>query len=311
MNTDEGQIHVEVHGGVGNVVLDRPSHRNALSRHMCRSLVEALAVLDAHPDVGVVAISGTGGDFCAGAGLDTFDEVLFDGAPPLGGSGSVASIPEPPEAAKAPDAVTAGVPDTGVDRLSEADAAIRAVRKPTVSLVEGICMGGGWQIAAAADLLIASTTARIAITPSKLGIIYPRSGLERLVDRVGLDRAKYLLLTAAEVTPRQAAEWGLITLLIPAEDFAEQAAATVRTIQSRSLFSTVTQKRLLDSYARLAAAPCGEGQEGEVGAYEADWNRSWADFRSGEDLAEGRRAFAAKEQPVFTWRLGRGQPARM
>lgn len=311
MSPDQGQIRVEVRDGVGNVVLDRPSHRNALSRYMCRSLVEALAELDADPDVVVVAISGTGGDFCAGAGLDTFDEVLFDGAPPLGGAGSVAPIPEPPEAEKAPDATTAGVPDTGVDRLSEADAAIRAVRKPTVSLVEGICMGGGWQIAAAADLLIASTTARIAITPSKLGIIYPRSGLERLVDRVGLDRAKYLLLSAAEVTPRRAAEWGLVTLLIQEEDFAEQSAAMMRTIQSRSLFSTVTQKRLLDSYAHRASTPGEEGNEGEEDAYEADWNHSWAAFRSGEDLAEGRRAFAAKEQPAFTWRLDRGQPARI
>lgn len=266
-----GSITVSVADGIGRLVLDRPSHKNSLTRSMCMELTEAIARLDTDPDVSVVTLAGADGNFCAGAGLDQFDAVLFDGAQGSAGSGT--------------------------DRLSEADAAIRAARKPTVALVEGICMGGGWQIAAAADLVLASSTARIAVTPSKLGIIYPRAGLERLADRVGMDRAKYLLLTASEVTPVQAEQWGLVTVLFEAEEFAAQALGVVSTIRSRSLFSHVSHTRLLDSYTER-----GSGVEARQD-YESDWSQTWEDFRTGTDLAEGRRAFAVKERPAFSWTL--------
>lgn len=272
-----GGITVSVADGIGRLVLNRPSHKNALTRSMCLELTEAIARLDTDPDVSVITLEGADGNFCAGAGLDQFDAVLFDGA-----QGSVGS---------------------GTDRLSEADAAIRSARKPTVALVEGICMGGGWQIAAAADLVLASTTARIAVTPSKLGIVYPRAGLERLADRVGVDRAKYLLLTASEVTPVQAEQWGLVTVLFEAEEFAARASGVVSTIRSRSLFSHVSHTRLLDSYAER-----GSGVDARQD-YESDWSQTWEDFRTGTDLAEGRRAFAVKERPAFSWTLPEQQSA--
>jgi methylglutaconyl-CoA hydratase len=282
--TKTGGITVSVADGIGRLILDRPSHKNSLTRTMCLELTEAVARLDADPDVAVITLEGADGNFCAGAGLDQFDQVLFDG-------------------------VDDGSSGPGTDRLSEADAAIRAARKPTVALVEGICMGGGWQIAAAADVILASTTARIAITPSKLGIVYPRAGLERLADRVGLDRAKYLLLTATELTPAQAEQWGLVTVLFEAEAFTERAAGVVSTIRSRSLFSNVSHKRLLDGYAeRVSGVDISEDARH---AYEADWAGTWEDFRTGADLAEGRRAFAVKERPVFPWTLPEDQPVHL
>ncbi|MGD6980656.1 MULTISPECIES: enoyl-CoA hydratase/isomerase family protein [Citricoccus] len=282
--TETGGITVSVTDGIGRLILDRPSHKNSLTKAMCLELTEAVTRLDADPDVAVITLQGADGNFCAGAGLDQFDQVLFDGA----------------------DDGSAG---PGTDRLSEADAAIRATRKPTVALVEGICMGGGWQIAAAADVVVASTTARIAVTPSKLGIVYPRAGLERLADRVGMDRAKYLLLTASEVTPTQAEQWGLVTVLFEAETFAAQAAGVVSTIRSRSLFSNVSHKRLLDGYAERGSGV--DISEDARHAYEADWTRTWEDFRTGPDLAEGRRAFAAKERPAFPWTLPEDQAVHL
>lgn len=282
--TGTGGITVNVTDGIGRLILDRPSHKNSLTRTMCMDLTEAVTRLDADPHVAVITLEGAEGNFCAGAGLDQFDQVLFDGADD-------------------------GSTGPGTDRLSEADAAIRSARKPTVALVEGICMGGGWQIAAAADVVVASTTTRIAVTPSKLGIVYPRAGLERLADRVGMDRAKYLLLTATELTPAQAEQWGLVTVLFEAETFAGQAAEVVSTIQSRSLFSNVSHKRLLDGYAERVSGV--DTSEDARQAYEADWTRTWEDFRTGVDLAEGRRAFAAKERPVFPWTLPEDQSVHL
>lgn len=269
MTGTDGRIDVEVEDGIARVLLNRPSHRNAFSRQMCVDLRDSVIELDNDPSVVVISIAGAGEDFSAGAGLDQFESVLFDRD------------------------------DAGeyIDRLSEADLAIQRSRKMTISLVQGICMGGGWQIAAAADVVLAASSARIAITPSKLGIVYPRSGLERLVDRVGLDRAKFLLSTAAEVEPERAEAWGLVTRLFKQESFRDETEEILQTIVSRSQFSISTQNRLADAYVAMLQGANAAAE------YDKDWEHSWSSFRTGTDLAEGRRAFAARERPNFQWRV--------
>ena len=88
-----------------------------------------------------------------------------------------------------------------------------------------------------------------------------------------------------------------------------QAAGGVATIRSRSLFSHVSHKRLLDGYAERVSGV--DTSEDARQAYEADWTRTWEDFRTGPDLAEGRRAFAAKERPAFPWKLTEDQPVHL
>lgn len=264
--SENGNVEVSVGRGVARVVLNRPTRKNSLTRFMLLRVVDIMKKLDRDHDVQVITISGAGGDFSAGASLGDLDDVLFDGA---------------------------GSKEThvGTDLFSKADAAIRSTRKPTISLVEGICMGGGWQLAAAADVILASTSARIAITPAKLGILYPRPGLERLVERVGRDRAKYLLMTGNEVTPEKAECWGLVTRAVSAEDFLSECEELVGVIMRRSRFSIEASNSLIDAYLDLS----------DRGDYEEMWKSFWAQFRSGEDFAEGKRAFAAREVPNFSW----------
>ncbi|AUI51044.1 enoyl-CoA hydratase/isomerase family protein [Arthrobacter crystallopoietes] len=257
---DGATVDVTVEGDIATVVLNHPKRRNALTKGMCLGLTEAVGRLDDDPQVKVIALRGANGDFSAGAALDQLDHVLFD---------------------KADEAL-------GTDRLSEADAAICSVRKPTVALVEGICMGGGWQIASACDVLLAADDVRLAITPSKLGILYPRAGLERLVRRVGADRAKYLLFSAEEIGPDKAAAWGLITDLVATHEFEEVSMSFLRTISRRSQYSNVTMKHLIQA---------DESQEN----VEKRWDAEWSHFPDNEDLAAGRAAFMAKERPAFTW----------
>ncbi|NMR29236.1 enoyl-CoA hydratase/isomerase family protein [Crystallibacter degradans] len=257
---DGATVGVVVEGAIAIVVLNHPKRRNALTKGMCLGLTEAMVRLDNDPQVKVIALRGANGDFSAGAALDQLDHVLFD---------------------KADEAL-------GADRLSEADAAICSVRKPTVALVEGICMGGGWQIASACDVLLAADDVRLAITPSKLGILYPRAGLERLVRRVGADRAKYLLFSAEEIAPNKAAEWGLVSDLVAAGEFEEVAMSFLRTVSRRSQYSNVTMKQLIQA---------DESQED----VEKRWDTEWLHFPDNEDLAAGRAAFMAKERPAFTW----------
>lgn len=261
MTALDGTIRTAVADGVGTVTIDRPARRNALSPRLCGELGDAMRALDANPAVAIIALRGAGDDFSAGADIGELPSVLFDGAD----SGA------------------------GVDHLSAADAAIGAVGKPTVALVRGVCMGGGWQIAAACDLVLAADDARLAVTPALLGIIYPRRGVERLVRMVGVSRAKYILFTADRIAPVDAERWGLVTALVPADRFEEDTAALLQRIRRRSPYTVHTTKALID-----AAVENPDGVD-------ALWEREWAGLPASPDLAVGRPAFLAGERPEFVW----------
>ena len=171
----DSSIHVAAADGVALLTLDNRRQRNALTPPMCRQLIHACEAIGQDPEVAVVVLRGAGGDFSAGVAIDRMDDLLFT-------------------------AEDGGLPTPGEELFSRADAALRALPQPLVAVVEGVCMGGGWQVAATADYVLAADTARIAITPGKLGVLYPRPGLERLVDRVGPLRAKRLLLTGEELS---------------------------------------------------------------------------------------------------------------
>lgn len=260
--TECGRITLEVDGCIGRIVIDNQRQRNALTRDMCISLVEAVQRADADPRVKVITLRGAGKDFSAGAAINELHRVLFDNGP---------------------DGQT-------IDRLSEADAALQAASKPTIALVEGICMGGGWQIASACDMSIAAETVKLAVTPSKLGIIYPRSGIERLVQRLGADKAKYVLFSADLIPAKKAAEWGLLTETVPEKEFEEFSQSLVLRIAERSQYSVHTMKMLIDSMV----AAGGQGSE-EL------WDKEWAKLPGSEDFRVGQAAFLAGEQPHFMW----------
>lgn len=259
-DTPRPEIRTRVTDSVATVELSNPRRRNALTRDMCRELAHTVAQLDSRDDVHAVVLRGAAGHFSAGVSIDELSDVLLDhddGGP--------------------------------LDHLSVADRAISSVAKPTVAVVEGCCMGGGWQIASACDFVVATDDARFAITPAKLGIIYPRSGIDRLVRCVGPARAKYLLLTGTEVTGYQARALGLVADTAPREEFAERTDSLVRDLVARSRFSVHTMKRLIDltgaDEPRLAEA----------------WARGWADMASGPDLPIGVDAFLQGRAPAFSW----------
>ncbi|MFJ6415418.1 enoyl-CoA hydratase/isomerase family protein [Paeniglutamicibacter sp. NPDC091659] len=260
--TECGQINLEVDGCIGRIVIDNPRQRNAMTRDMCISLAEAVQRADADPRVKVITLRGRGKDFSAGAAINELHQVLFDNGP----DGQM------------------------IDRLSEADAALQSASKPTVALVEGICMGGGWQIASACDMSIAAETVKLAVTPSKLGIIYPRSGIERLVQRLGADKAKYVLFSADLIPAKKAADWGLLTETMPEAEFEESSQSLVLRIAERSQYSVHTMKALIDSMVAVD----GRGSE-------ALWDAEWAQLPDSEDFRVGQAAFLAGGQPNFTW----------
>jgi enoyl-CoA hydratase/carnithine racemase len=177
-----------------------------------------------------------------------------------------------------------------VDQLTRADHAISAVRKPTIALVDGACMGGGWQIASACDFVVASERSVFAITPAKLGVIYPRVGIERLVRQVGPDRAKFILFSGQKFSASRAEALGLVAETVADTEFADRSRSIVASLTKRSQFSIHTIKRLIDL------------REVDAADIEREWAAAWAATTDGPDLGIGVAAFLDREQPRFTWR---------
>lgn len=264
-------LEVSVEGNVAIVTIHRQSKKNSLTPELCDELTNIVQGLDADETVRVIALRGAGADFSAGADITRLTEVLFDRGGARRSDGGA-----------------------GLDHLSRLDEALGACTKPTVALVQGICMGGGWQLALACDIVLCSDDARIAITPALLGLVYPQRGVERLVRLVGESRAKHLLFTGDRVTPADAERWGLVTVLYTAETFAHESNAYLHRLAERSQYAIQHTKRLIDIGVRQPQ-------------YSDDaWSSVWAEVETNPDLAEGRAAFAEGRRPQFVWPAASG-----
>jgi enoyl-CoA hydratase/carnithine racemase len=261
------------------VVLDRPDRRNALSPAMWAALPELLRDLDADPAVRVIGLRGAGGVFSAGADIAEVFDCL-------------------------------GEPGTGLPRgglLTAAETALRNVHKPTVAALEGYCMGGAWMLAGACDLRIATASTRIGLTPAKIGIVFPASGVRNLVRLAGHAVASHLLLTGDTITAADAERWGMLTRVVADEELDAVLEQVVSGLSQRSQLSMQAHKHLI----RSAVAAEGEPAFGTDEVSEALFRQ----VLDGPDARIGQAAFLAKERPRFQWSgeqfwAGRTVPAK-
>ncbi|WP_082492604.1 enoyl-CoA hydratase/isomerase family protein [Arthrobacter sp. Leaf69] len=264
------RINVSIANGVASVEIDNPTQRNALTKAMCLEIQDLMPRLDANPDVIVVVLRGIGNTFCAGAAISELSSVLLD---------------------RQDD-------DTSVDQLSRADQAITSITKPTVAMVDGACMGGGWQIASACDFIIASESSVFAITPAKIGIIYPRPGIERLVRQVGHANAKFILLTGQAFTAARAQALGLVTEAVPDDEFGERCSSILNSLLNKSRFSVHAMKHLVNL------------TDINHSGIDKEWEDAWAAMPESPDMGIGIAAFLNREQPRFIWHPSRTQADR-
>ena len=278
----KGTLRVTRDGPVATVLLSNPGRRNTLTARMWREFAVVLAPLAEEPAVKVVIIRGDGEDFSAGADISDLKSILHNPDNGLHDGGDV----------------TAG------------EEAIAAFPKPVIAAVDGYCLGGAWQVAGACDFRLASDRAVFGITPAKIGIVYPLSGIERLVRLAGPGAAKYLLFSGDFVPAEQALRLGLVERVIPQADFWTDVSSFAHRLAGRSQLSLQAMKELVDIIASVDSGsaahsgPAGNsGSEGQGGrsALEEASNRWQEKMAAAADPGIGVRAFLAKEDPVFTW----------
>lgn len=249
-------LRVEAAGPVATLVIDNPGKRNAVSADMWQQFEPLLAGLADDDAVKVVVVRGAGQDFSAGADIADLDRIL------------------------------AGPGDGGVMTLGEN--AIATFPKPTIAAIDGYCVGGGWEIAGACDIRIASDRSTFGITPSRLGIVYPISGITRLVSIAGPAVAKYLLFSGELVPTATALDLGLVSKVLPTATFWDEVRTFSALLASRSQLSIHAMKQLIDAIDEPSVAALAEQWQNELS----------------EDRAIGVRAFLGKYPPEFTWGPG-------
>jgi len=206
-------------GPVATLTINRPDRLNAMTFAMFSRLPVLLAEAAALDGVRVLVLRGAGRrSFSAGADISEFETARST----------------PAQAAAYDDAVMA------------AEEALATFPAPTVAAIHGHCYGGGCALALACDLRFASSGARFAITVAKLGIVYPLRATKRLVDTVGPSRAKYILMSGADIDADQAARIGLVDEVHDDVDPAVDDLAAILSARSG-----VTQRAVKQAVARI------------------------------------------------------------
>lgn len=189
--------------GIATITLNRPHAMNALSRELRAAIVRTFDELRHDPAVGVVILTGAGKAFCAGLDLKE-----------LGGESNATADNE---------SAIAGAPV--VNALTSFD-------RPIIGAINGFAITGGFELALACDILIASANARFADTHARVGLV-PGWGLSQKLSRVvGIYRAKELSLTGNYLSAEQANAWGLINRVVAPDELLPTCRALAKDILS-------------------------------------------------------------------------------
>jgi enoyl-CoA hydratase len=257
----DGKILQNIADGVGVITFNNAEKRNAMSLDMWEGLGHALVELRDDPEVRVVILVGAGDKaFVSGADISQFEKTRHNA-----------------EAS---------------EEYSKKSAAQRALLadypKPIIACIRGFCLGGGMQVAMAADIRIASENSQFGIPAAKLGIAYGYDGLKHLVSLVGPSWARLLMFTGMRIDAAEALRIGLVDRVVPDAELWNATSEIARTISGNAPLAIKAAKITI---AQVLKDPDKRDMDAikEIGTACMD----------SEDFREGRRAFMEKRKPQF------------
>jgi crotonobetainyl-CoA hydratase len=261
-----GPVHTQVSGTTLLVTLDNPK-ANAVNVAVSNALYEAFARLESDPTLRAGVLTGAGERFFS-AGWDL-------------------------KAAAAGEAVDADHGPGGFAGITE----WFTRTKPIIAAVNGIAFGGGFELALAADLVVAAEHAQFALPEVGLGIVPDAGGLLRLPRRMPRALALELILTRRRMTADEAARWGVVNEVVAADRLVARALELAEVIAEGAPLSVAAALEVV----RATEAHDVEGAYARMRSTGDPLPAYQAMLRS-EDSLEGPRAFAEGRDPVWQGR---------
>jgi enoyl-CoA hydratase len=246
----------EVDGRVARITLNRPERGNGIVPRMPVELAACVERANLDPAVHAIALAGNGSGFCGGYDLVASAEGDMSG---LGEGGDAEAppgsplAPPPPGSPLDPATIAANhAPESNWDPVTDFQFMSRNVRgfmslfhseKPVICKVHGYCVAGGTDMALCSDLLVIAADAKIGYPPAR---VWGSPTTALWAARLGPMRAKRLLLTGDSLTGEQAAEWGLATEAVPAEELDERFEWLLERVARLPINQLVMMKMLVN-----------------------------------------------------------------
>lgn len=254
MSGTEPAVLFEKADGLGIITINRPTARNAIDREAALGIAAAIEQIETDPDIRVGIVTGAGGTFCAGLDLKAFlrgDVVKF--------------------------------PKGGFAGLAEA-----VIAKPMIAAVEGYALAGGFELALACDLIIASSEAKFGLPEVKRGLVARSGGMVRLPRQLPYRIAMELLLTGDLVPAPRLAAYGLFNRIVEPGTALEAAIEMGRAIARNGPMALAVSKRVLRESQDWISE--------EMFARQIELTEP---VFTSADAREGALAFAEKREPAW------------
>jgi enoyl-CoA hydratase len=247
-------------GAVATVQLNRPQKKNAFNGEMRQELEESLKAIGRKAEIRAVVITGNDEIFCAGADIGE-----------MGGPANA---------------------ESSYHHAREFQILfdqVESLPQPVIAAVSGYALGGGCELALAADFRVASETARFGLPEIKIGAFPGGGGTQRLTRLIGAAKAKELILLGDPITSQEALAIGLVTKVVSKEKYLEEATGLAAKLAAMPRLALQASKMLINRSLDIDLAT---GLEFEA--------RTFGAIAHSHDLAEGTRAFLEKRKANFT-----------
>ncbi len=255
-------VLMERDGGVVTLTLHRPEKLNALNAVLVGELHRALHELDEDASVRVVILTGSGDKaFAAGADIAAMSEMTVANAKAF------------------------------ADLGHRVGARMESAHFPVIAAVNGFALGGGCEIALACDFIYASDRAKFGQPEVNLGVIPGFGGTQRLARRVGIARARELVMTGDIIDAKTALDIGLVNAIVPHEGLLAKVREVAAKIAAKGPLAIAQSKRVLE---RGQDVPLPIANELEAQAF--------ASLFGSNDQREGMKAFLEKRKASFEGR---------
>jgi enoyl-CoA hydratase/carnithine racemase len=256
--SDTPLVIVETRDHIATIALNRPSKRNALNDAMLRQLRDAIARVESDASIRVVILRGEGSSFCSG--VDLGEKLAVRG--------------------------TQGAVE--FDLLLESFERLDRLPQPTIAVLQGTSLAGGWELALHCDVRFAAPDARFGMPLVRLGLVVPYPAAVRLIQIAGAAAAADLLLSASLIDGTRAHALNLVTHLVAAGELDAAALTHAAAIASLAPMAVRETKRLVRH-----AVPTPDA------AVYADFDQARRRITGSADTEEGLKAFLERRAPVF------------